>query len=206
MASSGADGPSLPPPPGAHVRGHLLRTRFDFLRRGPGPGAIEAVLAALPRGERALLRGVEPWRWYPFAALILLDKAIATVLGREEVELFEEVGRLSGQQRTQWMGTEAPLVSVHAFLSRVAEDHRLFTSVGKVVYRRGGFNEGDMLSSEFPGVHRAWCGSARGFLRGAVERLAGSPVTVDERSCQTWGDAACLFRVRWTGRETDAPV
>src|SRR5262245_30881149 len=130
MASSGADGPSTPSPPGAHVRGHLLRARFDYLRRGPGPGAIATVLAALPRAERAAVRGVEPWQWYPFATLILLDKAIATVLGREEVELFEEVGRHSGLQRTEWMGTEAPLVSVHAFLSRVAEDHRMFTSVG----------------------------------------------------------------------------
>jgi predicted hydrocarbon binding protein len=183
------------------VRGFLVQARFEFLRRGPGPGAIEAVLAALPPEERGLLRGVEAWRWYPFEALIQLDKAIATVLGRDEAELFEDLGRLSARMRTEWMGSAAPLVSVHGFLARVEEDHRLFNSFGRVTYRRLGFTEGEISSSDFPAMHRAWCSSARGFLRGAVERLTGGTVTVDERTCQTWGDAACVFRVRWTGRD-----
>jgi hypothetical protein len=200
MSSFAGDDSSAPPPPGAHVRGHLLRARFEYLRRGPGPGAIETVLAALPEEERALLRGVEPWRWYPFATLIRLDQAIATVLGRDESELFEELGRASARQRTEWMGREAPAAGVHAFLSRVAADHRLFHSFGQVAYQREGSSGGKVSSSEFPGMHRAYCSSARGFLQGAVEGLTGAPATVEERTCQTWGDLACTYRVRWTGR------
>jgi hypothetical protein len=200
MSSSAGDDPEVPSPPGAHVRGHLLQARFDYLRRGPGPGTIEAVLAALPEEERTPLRSVRPWRWYPFSTLIHLDQALATVLGRDEAELFEELGRASARQRTEWMGPDAPAAGVHAFLSRVAADHRLFHSFGQVAYRREGSSVGKVSSSEFPGMHRAYCSSARGFLQGAVERLTGAPATVEERTCQTWGDPACTYRVRWAGR------
>ena len=185
------------PPPGPHLRGQIFLARFDYLRRHHGAAMVETVLLALEEADRAALRGVEGEGWYPFGALVRLDRAIAQLTAPGDPAIYERLGRASAAHRTEWLGVDARLYSVHGFLSRVAEEHHRFHSFGEAVYRRGGFNEGDIAFSGYPEVDEAFCRASVGYLGGAVEALTGAAAEVEERSCQCRGERACHFWIRW---------
>lgn len=98
----------------------------------------------------------------------------------------------------------AAFVSVHGFLSRIAEDHRRFHTFGQASYRRVSFTEGELTYLEYPEPDRVYCLGGLGYLRAAVEQLAGPPVIVEERWCQSRGDAACVFNLQWGRRVAGA--
>ncbi|PYQ54680.1 MAG: hypothetical protein DMF78_04980 [Acidobacteria bacterium] len=185
------------PPAGPHLRGQLFQARFEYLRREHGPAMVRTVLEALEEPDRAALSGLEREGWYPLGTLLRLDRAIARLTAPEDDGIYERLGRASARHRTEWLGADARLYSVHGFLARAAEDHGRFHSFGKAAYRRGGFTEGDIAFSAYPETDEAFCRASAGYLRAAVEFLTGGPAAVEERGCQCRGDAACHFWIRW---------
>lgn len=181
-----------------HVRGQILLARFEYVKEQFGPESVETVMSALPTEHAALLRGVDREQWYPFATLIALDQAIATTVHAGDALVFETLGLASARHRTEWLGEHARLVSVHTFLSRVADEHSSFHTFGHSSYHRTGFSEGEIAFSEYPESYASWCQSARGYFKGAIECLTGDTGEVDEISCQGRGDSACVFRARWS--------
>jgi uncharacterized protein (TIGR02265 family) len=188
------------PPAGPHIKGQLFQARFAWLKETHGSQSIERVLQALSEDDRKRLRGIERETWYPFATFIRFDEAIARLLEPDDDLIYEHLGVASARHRTEWLGDHARLVSVHGFLSRAAEDHRRFHSFGAAVYRRTGFNEGELEYTGYPEAYDVFCRSSRGFFQSAVEQLTGSTVTVEERQCQVRGDRCCLFWIHWGTR------
>lgn len=180
------------------LKGQLLQSRFEYVRGQHGPRALQRVLQALPAAERERLRDLSREAWYPFRTLVLLDRAIADTLAPGDDGIFVELGRASARHRTEWLGEHAPLVSVHAFLSRAADEHRRFHTFGQGAYRRLGFTQGQIAFSEYPEVEPTYCLGARGYFMGAVELLSGGPARVEELTCQCRGQPACRYDVRWT--------
>jgi uncharacterized protein (TIGR02265 family) len=185
------------PPPGPHVRGQLFQARFEYLRREHGAAMIGTVLEALEEADRAAIKGLEREGWYPFRTLVRLDRAIARLTAPADEGIYERLGSASARHRTEWLGADVRLFSVHGFLSRAAEDHGRFHSFGEAAYRRGGFTEGDIAFSAYPETDEAFCRASAGYLRAAVEFLTAGPAAVEERSCQCRGDSACHFWIRW---------
>jgi hypothetical protein len=62
------------------------------------------------------------------------------------------------------------------------------------------FTEGELTYLDYPEPDRAYCLGGLGYLRTAVEELAGPPVTVEERWCQARADAACVYNLQWGRR------
>jgi hypothetical protein len=180
----------------ALLRGQLLQSRFAFLRQ-QAPGTVERVLGALPEEERLVLRGLQPDGWYPFRTLVRLDHAIADVLAGGDPRVFEELGRASARDRTELLGEHAPLVNVHAFLSRTVEAHRRFHNFGKAEYRRLSFTQGQIVYSDYEEVDPSYCLGGKGYLQGAVEMLSGGEARVVELTCQCREDRECRFDLAW---------
>ena len=183
--------------PPASLKGQLLQSRLEYVRDRHGPAAVRRVLEALPGAERGRLQGLTREAWYPFRTLVLLDRAIVDTVGGGDERLFFDLGRASARHRTEWLGEHAPLVSVHAFLSRMAEEHRRFHTFGRAEYRRLGFRHGLISFFEFPEVDPNFCISGRGYISAAVEQLSGRPPRVEELACQCNGEPSCSYDVRW---------
>lgn len=187
-------------PHGPEIKGQLFAARLLYIRENHGPGVIEKVLEAMTDEDRKRLRGLERAAWYPFGLLNRLDRAIGRTLYPGDPRIFERLGEASAMKRAEWLGDHAPLVSVHGFLSRVADEHHRYHNFGHGSYRRKGFSEGEIVFSGYPELDEVYCAGARGYFRGAVQLLTGGAVSVEERQCQCRGDACCLFRVRWAAR------
>jgi uncharacterized protein (TIGR02265 family) len=185
------------PPPGPHVRGLLFLGRFEYVRREHGPGMVEEVLQALDEPDRSAVRGVDRREWYPFGTLVRLDRAIARLTAPGDDAVYERLGAASARHRTEWLGADARLYSVHGVLSRVAEQHPRLHSFGAAAYHRRGFTEGELSISWCPEIEGTFCRATLGYLRGAVELLTGARATVEERACQCRADAACAYWIAW---------
>lgn len=189
---------------GPEVRGELFLVRFAYVRETFGPEALATLLAALPTSDRQGLESVAERRWYPFSLLNRLDRAIAEHLAGNDPAVFERLGAASARERTMVLKDVAAFVSVHGFLARIAEDHRRFHTFGQASYRRVSFTEGELTYLEYPEPDRVYCLGGLGYLRTAVEQLAGPPVLVEERWCQCRGDAVCVFNLQWGRRAAGA--
>jgi hypothetical protein len=186
-----------PRPPVPSLKGYFFTVRFEYVREYYGYDALAAVLAALPAEERCRLEGLDRDAWYPFRSLNVLDRCIAQCLAPDDPGLFERLGAMSARHRTDLLGEHARLVNVHAFLSRLADEHLEHSTFGRVDYRRLGFTEGELRASGFPEVDEVYCRGAKGYLRAAVELLTGGPVEVAEIACQCREQPACVYRLKW---------
>jgi uncharacterized protein (TIGR02265 family) len=180
------------------VRGPLFLARFEYVRREHGPAMVSAVMQALDEPDRSALRGLDRRQWYPFATLVRLDRAIARLIAPGDDAVYERLGAASGRERTEWLGADARLHSVHGFLSRLAEQHPRLHSFGEATYRRQGFTTGELSFSWGPGIDATFCRATLGYLRGAVQFLTGTRVTVEERACQSRADPACRYSISWS--------
>ena len=190
----------IPPPRPPKVSGQLFSARLEFLRRAYGEATITRVLEALGPEDRERLRGLDASQWYPFRTLVRFDRIVAQVVAPDDPEIFGRLGGASARLLLSWLGRDAPLMSPHALLSRVAEDHGRRFSFGTGEYRRTGFGEGELVFSGYPETDEVFCRSSRGYVRACVEFLTGRRVEVEEPECQCRGDGRCLYRVRWQAR------
>lgn len=191
--------------PGPHLKGGFFLVRFDYVREYYGYEALAELMAALPERERVLLEALDKDNWYPFRSLNALDRLIAEMLAPNDPGLFERLGAMSARHRAELLGPHARLVNVHAFLSRLAEEHPKQHDFGRMTYRRLGFNEGEVRAFDFPESDEVFCRGSRGFLRAAVELLTGGPVEVREGMCQCRRQPSCLYRLRWPPTGADTP-
>ncbi len=179
------------------LNGLIVVARFEYLKDNHGADSVRRVLEALPPGERARLAGVDRAARYPFSTLVVLDRTIAAVLPELGEAVYDRLGETVARLHSQWIGEHRALVSPHAFLSLLAEDHRGLHSFGRASYRRVGFNEGEISYRDYPEIDPIYCRSGRAFLRASIELLQGPGVVVDETQCQCRGDPACVFQVQW---------
>ena len=188
------------------LKGQLFVVRLEYLQRMHGTQGLRQTLECLPRVERERLRSLERNAWYPFRTLVQLDRAIAAVTAPDDPSIYERLGEASSHYRTEWLGRHAPLVSVHGFLARSAEEHRRFHNFGRASYRRTAFTEGEMSLSDYPEVDEVFCRSATGYFRGVLQALTNAPAVVEEHRCQCRGDDACLFRLSRVGPDASRAV
>lgn len=182
----------------AHLKGRSFQVRLEYVREHWGEGGLQALLASLPEWERAPLEALDPNGWYPFRSLNALDRQIARTLAPEDPGLFERLGAQSARHRADLLGPHARLVSPHAFMTRLAEEHPQHHDFGRMTYRRLGFHEGEVRTFGFPETDEVYCRGALGFLRAAVELLSGGAVEAREGMCQCRRQPFCLFRLSWS--------
>jgi uncharacterized protein (TIGR02265 family) len=186
------------PSGGAGLSGQFFVARIEYLRRSHGAEGVRRVLEGLAESDQAQLRGVDAKAWYSFGTLVRFDRMVARLLAPGDPTIYDRLGAACSRFRNEWIGPHAALVSPHAFLSRVADEHRRFHDFGRADYRRAGFTSGAIAFSEFPELDEVFCQGMRGFLRASLELLTAGPVASEESECQARGGPACRFELRWT--------
>jgi hypothetical protein len=87
----------------ARIKGNVLITRLNLLRKQGGVERLQQVLQRLPAADRKVLEGViMPIGWYPLELNLRLDDAIAGALSpKERARAFVEMGRASAEENLQ---------------------------------------------------------------------------------------------------------
>jgi uncharacterized protein (TIGR02265 family) len=183
------------------LKGLFFQARVEYVTERHGYEALARVLDALPGTDRQHIEGLDRDGWYPFGTLNALDRCIASTLEPGDPGLFERLGAAAAKHRTELLGRDARLVNVHAFLSRVADEHAQLHSFGRLAYERLGFTEGEIRASGFPELDEVYCQGSRGYLKASVQHLTGGPVEASEVLCQCHGASVCAFQLRWSRAE-----
>jgi acetyl esterase/lipase len=190
--------------PTPHVRGPVLQSRFEWVRRRHGAESVGRVLDGLSARDRRVLEGVERDGWYPLSTFLHLEALLVRMYGHGEPALAEALGADSARTRLEWLRAEAALISVHALLTRTAEDFPIFFDFGDARYARRAFTAGAFELSGFPHASPLFCRSYRGYLTETIRLHGAVDPLVDEEACQARGDERCVFVVRWLAPGSDS--
>jgi DNA-binding CsgD family transcriptional regulator/predicted hydrocarbon binding protein len=175
----------------------------SFVTERSGEGAWEALLATLPGGEAAVVRGVVASGWYDHAIRARLVRALA---GRRGAPLARELGRFEA---------ERDLTTVHRWFIRLVKPSFAVRNMN-VYWRRtedSGRWTSEVRGSEIVARLYDWipaesvlCGTVQGYLERTLELLGGGDMTVEHPRCRAGGNAFCEFRTeRFRVEEASPP-
>jgi len=152
-----------------------------------------------PKPRGAWRDGTHPEAWYPFASIVVLDRAIAARFADsvDETALYEDLGRFSARLNLSMRFAQWPAEDHHRFFDETTRFHHELQDFGHARYRRRGATNGVMTLSEYRCFSRVYCASAAGWyeqclvLHGAI-RPAGR-----RGALPCFGDDACVFALKW---------
>jgi uncharacterized protein (TIGR02265 family) len=183
------------------IKGGVLLSRLQFLRKRFGQAGLEKVLARLPADDRAALTGIViPISWYPFELNLRLDEAIAAEAPRsEQGRIFLELGVASAE--TNLLSNHAVFVhkgDPHHLLARAAQIYRLYYDKGRRVYEKLGDTHAQLRTYDAENVTATDCQTVVGWHQRAIEMCGGQEVHIAETRCRTRGDDYCEYDCRWS--------
>jgi hypothetical protein len=183
---------------GGQVKGTMLLAHLRWFERQAGEGGQERLASHAPRVlAEALRQTVMPIGWYPFRALIELDRTIAGLLDMSADRVARELGRSSAEQNLTIFYKAFQRGDPHAFFRQEALLHDRFLDFGQAVYAPHPGGAGTIRLFGYPCCSRLFCLSAEGYYQRAAEMMGGRSVVVREITCQCFGEAACEFSFRW---------
>ena len=182
---------------GGRVKGSMLRAHVDWVREcGAREETIE-FFESLSTDVRRDAVSVLASSWYPFAALIEVDRLILSMFGKGRVSFLESLGRHSARRNLATAAAMLHDTPPHAFFQRTAMLHRQFQDFGRAEYVPRSDASGSMVHSDYSCFSPLYCASALGFYREALVMHGRTTATVIESACQCFGDRACRFDLAW---------
>lgn len=182
----------------AHLRGSLVRSHLAWADEKI-PDSKTALAQELSAEHRQLVeRPVLASLWVPFASVVALDRAIASVLGGNEKEIYASLGRASARHNLAGSYRIFQDPDPHRFFEKSATLHGHYQDFGSATYspegeRKGLFSIGDC--AVYSPVH---CAGELGYLRESLLVLSASDNPhVEEMECCCAGQGACVFAVGW---------
>ncbi len=177
-----------------NVSGHVLRSRYLFLK-SLGDEAVESVLPQLSERVRTLVvNGPLETQWYPFDDLIELMVTTDKVCGTGDLSLCHDMGRFSCE--TNLTGIYRIFFrfgSLNFILKRAAKAFRAQYDSGSMEVVESGPGLCRLRLNDFPKPHRAHCIGIGGWMMRAGE-LTGESVVEQKELCRAKGDDCC----EWT--------
>jgi predicted hydrocarbon binding protein len=181
---------------GGHVKGAMVRAHLQFVRDQLGEPALARLLDALPAPVAAEVHAILPSTWCAFESLILLDRAIARIAGRNEQELMRDLGRYSAKINLSTVYRAFHRDDLHEFFRLSATLHRQFQDFGDCEYEHTGDSRGRISIRKAACFSPAYCSSELGYLEQVIATHGGT-AGVAETVCQCSGGDHCEFEVRW---------
>ena len=182
---------------GGQVKGAMVRAHLQFVRDRLGEAALDRTLKALPAAVAAEVQGVLATTWCTFDSLIVLDRTIARIAGRDERDLMRELGRHSAQINLSTIYRAFHRDDIHDFFRNSAMLHRKFQDFGDCVYEQIDKTHGRISIRNSACYSPTYCSSEAGYLEQVIETHGGTGVMITESACQSAGDDRCTFELRW---------
>lgn len=188
-----------PESPRGSVKGSVLQSRLDFVRRERGPEAVVSVLARVSDADRAVLtRALLPFAWYPFETNDRLDESIAAEFGVGE-QVFLLLGEASARDnltsasQLQYIRDKNP----HALLKQTSTIYKVYYDTGYRTYERVSDTEAVLRTLEAVSFSRGDCLTVVGWHKQAIEMCGGLDARVRELHCRARGDELCEYTCTW---------
>ncbi len=182
---------------GGRVKGSMVRAHLQFVRDRLGEPVLAQTLKALPAAVAAEIQGSLASTWCAFESLIMFDRAIADVAGRDEREMMRELGRHSAQINLSTVYRAFHRDDLHDFFRNSATLHRQFQDFGDCAYERLGDQQCRITIRNSTCFSPAYCASEAGYLEQVIATHGGKSASVTESTCQCAGDDRCTFELRW---------
>lgn len=182
---------------GGRVKGAMVRAHLQFVRDRLGEAVLAETLKALPAAVTAEVQGVLTSTWCSFESLVVLDRTIARVSGREERELMRELGRHSAQVNLSTIYRAFHRDDIHEFFRNSATLHRQFQDFGTCQYEHVGEGHARISIRDAACFSPVYCSSEAGYLEQVIATHGGTAASVTESACQCAGEDRCTFELRW---------
>ncbi|NTX13022.1 TIGR02265 family protein [Myxococcus llanfairpwllgwyngyllgogerychwyrndrobwllllantysiliogogogochensis] len=185
---------------GSRIKGGVLISRLNMLRRHGGQVRVDEVLGRLPPLDQALLRkSILPVAWYPLELNLRLDSAIAEVLSPDdEGRAFIDMGRASADESLH--GPQHAFVRAgdpHFLLSQAARIYRFYYAVGSRTYDWTGPRSAVLRTFSAENVTEADCLTIIGWHERAIELSGGQSPRITHPMCRARGASHCEYYCLW---------
>ena len=182
---------------GGRVKGAMVRAHLQFVRDRYGEAVVERVLTALPPEISREMHDMLSSNWCPFEHLVLLDRAIARVVGKDERALMKELGHHSAEINLSTVYRAFRREDIHDFFRRSAALHRQFQDFGICEYEQVGPTQARIRIRDANCFSPVYCSSETGYLEQVITMHGGKDPRISESSCQCANDALCTFELQW---------
>jgi uncharacterized protein (TIGR02265 family) len=184
----------------ARIKGSVLITRLNLLRKHGGAERLQQVLQRLPAADRKVLEGVIlPISWYSMELNLRLDAAMADVLSpSDRVRAFIDMGRASAEENLN--GPHHVFIrkgDPHFLLSHAPEIYRLYYAVGTRSYEKIGARTGVLRTVGADNATAEDCLTIIGWYQRAIEMSGGRDVRVEHTKCRARGSGHCEYHCSW---------
>ncbi|HWW60708.1 MAG TPA: hypothetical protein VN181_05010, partial [Thermoanaerobaculia bacterium] len=165
---------------GGHVKGAMVRAHLKYVRDHHGEPFVARTVAALPPEVATEVDTALASSWCTFQSLVTLDRAIASVCGRDERALMRELGRYSAQINLTTVYRAFRRDDIHDFFRRGAALHRQFQDFGTTEYEQLAPTRGRICVRNAVCFSPAYCASEAGYLEEVVAIHGGKDATIME--------------------------
>lgn len=182
------------------IRGWMFSAHLLWVEEYGAEDDLPRIWSSLePEISAALADGFDVDGWFPFAWLIVLDRAIHARVGdgvSEEI-LMQDLGRFSARLNLSNRFEHLTHEDQHEFFRNLAGLHRQFQDFGDAVYQRIDERRGSMTHSLYPCYSRSYCHGAVGYYEQCLLMHGAAKPVVYEQTCQCLGWPSCRFELRW---------
>lgn len=183
---------------GGNVKGGMLRSHLQWAWENRADLSVDDLARRVsPATAAIVVARILPVAWYPFRAVVEVDRAIAEAVGGDAADVVRELGRHSARVN---LGTSYKVYTrpePHEFFESAARLHQQFMDFGRAVYERTGASSCRLAMDSYPCYSPVFCLSAAGYYEQATVLQGPARAEVRELECQCTGDARCLFDIRW---------
>lgn len=184
---------------GGRIRGGVLRSHLTWADAQHFEGGRAELCRRVSADTALVLEGpLLEISWYPFRALVEVDRAIASLAGRDERDTSIELGRHSARTNLTASYRFYNKSHPHEFFASVVKMHRQYIDFGTEEYVFRGPSACEIVLSEYRCYAKSYCWSALGYYEQATALQGGQAPRVGERTCVCEGGGACLFEIAWS--------